>query len=273
MAGGWLSDRTGRRKIWILLGAAAGFASLFGASQTRTFVPLVVFIGLLWFMGGTAIALSMVLVGLQAARHERGKFFGLLSMTTSLGGLVGGAIFGPAAQHWGYPSMFLLAAGVYAASALLLVLLHDPDTLTQPRAQKGAPRAPALGPGFRLLLLASFIGSVGYCVIMLARSLVMDSYGFAPAAISSTAMAAGLATLPMRPLAGWLSDRLGRKQLILGSFVLGFLGLCAFIPARQLWHFWAATALVSLLMVSGPVKTPGSAILRRKSPWAGPERR
>jgi MFS family permease len=255
LAGGWLSDRTGRRKIWILLGAAGGFASLYGVSQMRTFWPLVAFIGLLWFMGGTAIALSMVLVGLQATRHERGKLFGLLSMTASLGGLVGGAIFGPAAQHWGYPSMFLLAAGVYAASALLLVLLHDPDTPPQPRAQKGAPHRPALGPAFRLLLLASFVGSVGGVMITLARSLAMDSQGFAPAAISSMAMAGGLATLPMLPLAGWLSDRFGRKQIIVGSFILCFVGRCAFIPASQLWHFWGATALISLIAVSGPVKT------------------
>jgi MFS family permease len=255
LAGGWLSDRTGRRKIWILLGAASGFASLFGVSQIRTFWPLVIFIGLLWFIGGTAIALSMVLVGLQAARQERGKLFGLLSMTASLGGLVGGAMFGPAAQHWGYPSMFLLAAGVYAASALLLVLLRDPDTPPQPRAPKGAPHTPALGPAFRLLLLASFVSSVGGNVITLARSLAMDGFGFTAAAISSMAMVAGLATLPMRPLAGWLSDRLGRKQLIVGAFVLCFVGRCAFIPASQLWHFWAATAIASLGILADPVRT------------------
>lgn len=255
LAGGWLSDRTGRRKIWILLDAVGGFASLVGVSQARTFWPLVVFIGLLWFMGGTAIALSMALVGLQATRQERGKFFGLLSMTASLGSMIGGAMFGPAAEHWGYPNMFLLAGGVYAASALLLVLLHDPDTPPQPRAQKGAPRTPALGSSFRLLLLANFVGSAGGFVITLARSLAMDGLGFAPSAISSMAMAAGLAALPMKPLAGWLSDRFGRKQIIVGSFVLCFVGRCAFLPASQLWHYWAATALISFIAVSDPIKT------------------
>jgi MFS family permease len=68
-------------------------------------------------------------------------------------------------------------------------------------------------------------------------------------------MAFGLVSLPLYPLAGWLSDHLGRKRLIVFSFLLSFAGRCAFIPASRLWHFWAATALISCSAVSEPVKT------------------
>jgi hypothetical protein len=89
-------------------------------------------------MGGLALSLSLVLVGLQAAREERGKLFGIMGMASPIGALLGGATCGAAADVWGYPTMLRLVGILYALPIVLLWVLRDPETPHRHAAQPGA---------------------------------------------------------------------------------------------------------------------------------------
>ena len=272
LVGGWLSDRTRRRKPWMLICTILEPAVVWGMGGASNVWQLAALTGALWFVGGVSVALSQILVGLRASREARGRLFGILSMVIPLGGLLGGATIGPAADSWGYPSMLRRVAIVYAVPVLMLLLLDDPIS-TPPREAESAEGKPAsLGRGFNLLLLASFVVAAGTFVANLTRSLAMNRLGYDATAIASTAMVTALVALPLRPLTGWLSDRLGRKTLLMSVFSISVLGRCAMAASSHLWHFRIAMALVSVSGVSGAVCSGGSAIWLRASRWAGPWR-
>jgi MFS family permease len=68
----------------------------------------------------------------------------------------------------------------------------------------------------------------------------------------------GAIALPVPLIAGWLSDRLGRKQLVVFSFLATTAGLLALCASTALWHFWLASMLYTLSFAGGPV---GSAMV------------
>ena len=52
--------------------------------------------------------------------------------------------------------------------------------------------------------------------------------------------------MPLRPLIGRLSDRVGRKRLMLLGYVLRAVGFLALSAATSLWHFWVTGALLAI---------------------------
>jgi MFS family permease len=111
-----------------------------------------------------------------------------------------------------------------------------------------AGERPGLGGSFYLLFLASLTASVASFVFMMGRSLAMNDLGLAAAAISSATAIGGAATLPLPPLVGWLSDRVGRKQFLTLGYLAGTVGLLCLVVSVSLWHFWVVSFLVSILM-------------------------
>jgi MFS family permease len=89
-----------------------------------------------------------------------------------------------------------------------------------------------------------FVGRMG-------TSLDMNQFGFLSAEITSTAAVGGLISLPLSPLAGWLSDRTNRKILLAICFFAGASGMIALAFAINLWHFWTAASLLYIQSIVG----------------------
>ena len=75
----------------------------------------------------------------------------------------------------------------------------------------------------------------------------MDALGFSATAISSTVAISGVIALPLPPLIGWLSDRVGRKQCLTLCYLAGTMGMLILAMSASLWHFWIAIILLRLL--------------------------
>jgi MFS family permease len=91
-------------------------------------------------------------------------------------------------------------------------------------------------------------------VSRLGTWLTMNDLGFAAAGVSSTSAVGGVVTLPLPPLIGWLSDRLGRKRFLVLCYLAGTVSLLTLLVAASLWHFWVAISLLSVLWsVNGAV--------------------
>jgi len=115
--------------------------------------------------------------------------------------------------------------------------------------EKGA----GLGKSFYLLFAASLGASIAGFVLFAARSFVMTGLGFDAAALTTAGAVGGTLALPVPLLAGWLSDRLGRKRFMAFSFLATTAGLLVLSASTALWHFWAASMLFTLSNASGPV--------------------
>ena len=202
----------------------------------------------IWFLLGVEVTLLSILTGLFAEETERGKVFGILALAAGLGALIGGLTTGPIADRWGYPTMFATLALFSALSPLTAIFLKDKVVARALRSEAStAGERPDLGARFFLLLLASIAAGIGAFVGRLGTSLAMNELIFVSAAISSTGAIGGAVTLPLSPLVGWLSDRVGRKRLLAVCYLAGTVGLLVLAVSISLWHFWVAASLVSVL--------------------------
>jgi MFS family permease len=204
----------------------------------------------LWFTGGVGTALVNVLGGLAAGAEERGRVFGTIALAAPVGTLLGGLAAGPLVERWGYRILFVVMAGV-AALWLLVSRTVGPHPLQRGRmpahASEHSAEAEAdgtrLGVRFYLLFAARILSSVSSFVALLGRLLVMGQLDLSATVISMTGAVTGAITIPVSPLAGFLSDRVGRRLLIALGYVFGVVALLLLVVSRAPWHFWVAATV------------------------------
>ncbi|HYA13451.1 MAG TPA: MFS transporter [Syntrophales bacterium] len=245
---GWLSDKLQRRKMLLLLAGVLIIPSTLLLGQVPTFGYLILLTAVLWFLGGMGLTLVSILAGMFAEKSQRGKVFGTLALTGALGSLIGGLTTGPIADWYGYPTMFtVLAIGMVLLPLAALVLEDRPVTQAPPGQASVVRDQPELGNKFFLFVTASIlIGIVTFSGI-LGISLTMIGQSFASTAIASTQVIGGAVALPIPPIVGWLSDRIGRKRLLALSYLMGTLMLLILAWSISIWHFWLVAVLRSAL--------------------------
>jgi MFS family permease len=251
LLGGRLSDLTRHRKFALAAAGLVEVPATWLVGRVRNVLQLALVIGAGWLLLGMSLGIVGAIVGKQAGQNERGKMFGILGMTVSLGSLVGGLTFGRMADAWGYPRMFTIVTlfmVIAPAAALLLVDGGRANPAKEKTVLSGESRW--VSGAFLLLLLAAVLAWVVAGVGNLGRSLSMNERAFSNAAITTTAAVGGIVSLPFPLILGWISDRLGRKTVILGSFLAGAASLLLLIVSRSLWQFWVVAALMSLHAIS-----------------------
>jgi MFS family permease len=259
LAGGWLSDRFQHRKVFFTALTVVDCVAIWLMGRVPTFGHLAVVMALDWFIGGVALTMLSILAGLFAEPSERGRVFGLLSLTGGLGGLLGmGA--GAIADWQGYRAMFTIAALVSICNPLVGLSLDDKIVAQSERtAALPVGRWAGLGGSLLLLFAGRLAATAAQFVGALSRALVMSEMGFTAVAISSGAAVGGSVALGASLLAGWLSDRVGRKWLLAVCYVGGAAGLVVLMAATSLFHFWMVAILLSLVgSVAGGI---GSALV------------
>jgi MFS family permease len=247
LVGGWLSDRFQRRKALLIAVGVVAMPGIWLMGRAANIWQLAALTATGCFLFGVGITLIRILAGLFAGETERGRVFGILALASPLGALAGGLATGPMADRWGYPTMFAVLFLFLGLWPLTGLLVEDKEVARIRRGEASTvEERPGLGGGFALLLLASLAATVANFVSLLGRSLAMDDLGFVAAAISGTAAVGGAVALPLPPLVGWLSDRVGRKRFLALCYLAGAAGLSVLAASVFLWHFWVAASLLSV---------------------------
>jgi len=256
IAAGWLSNRLHRYKYLLCCGAAAYSPALFLMSQAQNVWQLAVFTDIVWFLGGSGLALANIILGLTTDEKERGKAFGLLELSQGLGGLIGGLKIGPLADALGYPRMIMVVATFSLLWLVASFFVQEPriqatkqeDPQSTQTSQKASPRMSGFSLAFYSLLLSSGIVTAIQFVDALARPLYMDSLNFDATAINRIATSVAV-SLPWLLILGWLCDHLKQQRvwLLVGCYLIGAVGMLATAVSTQLWEFWLTAALINLV--------------------------
>ncbi|MBK8901962.1 MAG: MFS transporter [Anaerolineaceae bacterium] len=255
----WLAGKVPLRWLFVAAGTL-GIPCLALMGQVRTLWHLMGITAVLWFCGGVGLALIAVFTGMVAEKNQRGKSFGLLSLTSPLGALVGGAMVSWLLTWRDYATLFWVYAAIWLALPLigLLALPRQPASTTTARAQQLKPQAVPLGQAFYLLTLISLLAATALNIGRFGTTVSMQLLAFSPGAVASTATVSGLVAIPVTFYIGALSDRLGRKRILALGYSLSAVGVLLLITAVHLWHFWLAAALI---LVSRSVSEAVSAAL------------
>jgi MFS family permease len=251
VAAGALADRTQRRRLLFVLACGLLIVCMLLFSRVQTLLQLT----LVNFAGGIATgagyALVTIMGGLLAGSAERGRVFGILTLAMNASLLVGGLASGPIADRWGFPALFLVSAAVCGAALVTGLFLHDVRVAKVSQARTLAGRRRALfRPSFILLLGSAFFGSLAWLAGRLGLFVAMSELGFAATAISLSSAVGAIVSLPVPLVLGRLSDRAGRRRLMVGCYLAGLAGLVVLAWAQHLAGFWVASALNSVLYVS-----------------------
>jgi MFS family permease len=252
---GWLADRFQKRKLTLIVGGAWVVPLTWLTGSATTLSQLTLLVGVTWFILSMMIAMVGILAGLFAGEQERGRVFGLIGLGAGIGATIGSFAAGPIVDRWGFPVLFQAAALGYAVVPLAGLFLTD-RVLPRGQPEKAVTQRASFFTNrtFLLLFCASIIIHIANSQISLGKPLIMDSLHFDATSISTAGAIGTLVGLPLPFLVGWLSDRLGRKPLIVLCYLTQVIGLLILTSSSILWHFWMISILqgvVSNSMVAG----------------------
>lgn len=246
-----LLPRDFRNRKWLIVTSGllmVGLTSL--TSHITTVLQFAGATGLTWFLGGVVFSQAATLTGLAADSADRGMAFGIIGTTNGLGSLIGGIGLGYVADHFGFAGVFESSAAV----CILIVgggLLSVESPVVLPAASGGGERnqkttiVTVLVFLFAAQMLLAFTNATGN----LGRSLAMNSRGFSKFTIDMTASIQGLVALCLPLLLGWLSDKIGRRWIMITTYLLVSASLVVLAFSRTAWHFYFFAGLYAFLTI------------------------
>jgi len=166
---------------------------------------------------------------------------------------------------WGWRVPFMVSIGLLAVSVWMRVKLSESPEFTRLRAEDNQSKAPfteafARWGNLKLVILAflgmmSAQGAVWYCSFFYVQTFMEKFLKVDPATINLLMMGAVAVSAPLYVFFGWLSDRVGRKPVMLAGMTLA---LVAFFPG---FHYLeqaanpalaAASAATPVVVVADP---------------------
>jgi len=247
LASGWWSDRLARRKPLVVLGygLASAVRPLVGLAQSA---GQVLAIRVADRVGkGIRTSPRDALIADSVAPAIRGRAFGFHRAGDNLGAFLGPLLaFG--LLRWGgvaLRTVFLLTAIPAAVSVALLVfgIRETPRRELAPR-EAGKPldlrvRLPGRFWGFLAVVFLFTLGNSTDAFLLLRASQLGVAAALVPILWAVLNLVKSLASTP----GGALSDRIGRKPLILAGWLLYAAVYFAFGRAHAPWHAWALFAV------------------------------
>jgi MFS family permease len=188
-----------------------------------------------------------------APRERRGLYSSLQPMTADAAafcsGLVGLALSSaltPAQlDEFGWRIAFLLGAAIVPVGLLLRRALPEPVAEAEPPSGPATSYRRVAVLGFGMLASGTVIGYVQDYLTTYAA----DTLGMSPRLAFTATMVSALSMMCCDPLGGWLSDRLGRRPVMIVSTAL--LAGCTYPAFLAIVHFHSPAALYGACVLLG----------------------
>jgi MFS family permease len=232
--------------------AAVGGTIVVQAAVTGS--PPLLFLGLFLFGGGTTAGFQARYAALDLAPSEaRARHLSLIVWGTTLGAVVGpnlAPVAGAALAPRGIPALaapFVFSAALFLAAAVVLLVFLRPDparvarelratapgappSASAPVGVRGGMRVVAALPDARLGIAAAAVGHLVMVGVMSMTPVHIRGAGHDAATtlrIVGVVLSLHIAGMfAFAPVTGWLTDRCGRRPVILGAIAV-LLAACA----------------------------------------------
>jgi MFS family permease len=260
--GGWLSDVIGRLQA-IAIGSVGGvLAYLFYifAPSWGWLLPASV----LSAMAGAFVAPSFqAFIAEESTEETRGRVYGITTsmflVVSVIGPLLGGAI----AQGLSFTTMYIVAGCLYAAAALIRVLMARYASRKDQKEGESTAEKPSLG-GFKKSLLAVMglvisggvvtwifisdgVRDVAFSLVGRLMPLYLENeIGLSLFQISALQSVTAVVAMVLMSPAGWLSDKKGERVSIVGGFAAISIGWVVFLMGSHFWHFILSRVVVGV---------------------------
>ncbi|MBA2341571.1 MAG: MFS transporter [Pyrinomonadaceae bacterium] len=250
---GPISDKIGRRRV-LLIGAGLMTLALAMHGIASSYLSLLLVRTFAGVAGGVLSGSAVSYVGDYFPYEQRGWASGWIMSSTALGQIAGVPLGTLLAAKYGFRTPFL-GFGVTMALTFLLIWQFVPQPDVQ-RAKGKLSLGSAL-KSYAVLLRRSdvVVASVAFCLMYLGLALYVvflptwlaRTKGATAGQIATLFLVGGIANALTGPLAGRLSDRVGRKSLIIASC----LGLAAVMLSTTfvIRKFWMAYPLFFFTMI------------------------
>ncbi len=258
---GRISDRTmsrfGRRRPWILIGMVGLTLSLI----VLALAPNIVGIAVAWFVAqasaNAAQAALLATIADAIPSSQRGRVSGLIGIMQQ-GSKLGAAyvaqfLVGSIFLMFTVPALFGLVMIIPA-----LILLPDPP-LTKRPAQSTFKEivttfylSPRKHPDFTFAWWSRFLITLSLYLFMTYRLLYMQfeldlTIEEATAALPTAVLIYTVALAVCGQIAGWLSDRLGRRKIfVAGAAVVFAIGLVLLVQSDSIFDFYVAELVLGI---------------------------
>jgi MFS family permease len=227
---GYLSDRWGRRKVFIWLGYSFGALSRIGYAFSIVWQHLILF-RILDRAGKIRSAPRDAIVADISTREERGKNFGLLRSMDNFGAVAGILVCIGLVNLIGYRNLFLLAAiPSVIAVFIIFFLIREPRQGLSAVGKKYSLRH--LDSNLKLFFILSAVfslGSFSYSFLLIyARE-----FGFKVEFVPVLYLIFTLMAAVFSYFFGRLADTIGRKKVLMLSYLFWVMVILAFIFLRS----------------------------------------
>jgi MFS family permease len=243
---GMLSDRTGKRKPFIIAGGACTLAASIGLIAARTPLELALWRGMAGVASASWVA-TVVLFGSHFGDGREAWSMGLVSFLNSLGQISATSVGGTLADRWGLTSPFY--AGVALSVVAIVAFLCVYEQPVKNRAAVSARQLLSIGRD-TMLLKVSAIGALAQYATF------ATTYAFVPvyaALIGATGAqlgmltAAFLGTYTLTSLAaGAIVERWGERRAIVGGMLFFAVGTLVVPLLRDVTHLAVSQALTGV---------------------------
>jgi MFS family permease len=238
LASGWFSDRLGRRREIVIAGYALSGAAkpLLAVAGSWGTVLLARFIDR--FGKGVRTSARDALIADSSPDDTRGRAFGFHRTADTAGAVAGPLLAIPllAATHQQLRALFLFSVIPAAFGIAAVCLVRDRPPRPRPAAI-ALPSLGDLGTPLRRYILALLVFALGNSsdafIILRGRQLGLSLAGVILAYAAYNAVYS-LVALP----AGIVSDRLGRRRIVIGGLAFFAAVYLGFALARAAWEFW-----------------------------------
>lgn len=263
---GVVGDRLGRKGAFLatvsLMGGATFLIGLLPTYETAGIVSPILLI-LLRILQGIALGGEYGGAAIYVAEHapdeKRGEMTGWIQITASIGLIAGllvilttrTAVGEAAFLEWGWRVPFLISVLLLLVSIWLRFKLSESPAFSKLKEEGEISKAPlreafARWDNLKRVLLAFFgimcaQGAVWYLTFFYIQVFLTGSLGVPEPTKDALVLAVTVVSAPLYVFFGWLSDRIGRKPVMLGGMLLG---LIAYYPG---FHGIAAAANPALV--------------------------
>ena len=249
---GVVGDRLGRKGAFLatvsLMGAATFLIGLLPTYQTAGIISPILLV-LLRILQGVALGGeyggAAIYVAEHAPNRRRGEMTGWIQITASLGLIAGllvilgtrTSVGEDAFLEWGWRVPFLVSVVLLIISVWMRFKLSESPAFAALKEQGDVSKAPlresfAKWENLRRVLIAFFgimcaQGAVWYLSFFYVQVFLTRSLGVPEPTKDALVLAVTVASAPLYVFFGWLSDRIGRKKVMLGGMLLA---LVAYYP-------------------------------------------